>query len=125
MGQYLADVCFVEGILLYQNQNVNVEWPDSSADVDTIPGGAQGVAPGPQKCRITVQNARPKGGPEVNLMKAWKEGTPLEVKAQQMGTSKKVQGKFIVREYSIGSATGDVPTENATLQSVGPVPILE
>ena len=120
---YTPHLVFVNNKLIFQNQTVSAEWPDHLTDVDTIPGEAQGASPGARKCRITITNAVPQAGSDVDFAKAWKEVEVLDIKMKQIGSSKATAGEFLVREYSQGSGIGEATTENVTLQSVGPVPI--
>lgn len=125
MALFTAQLLYVEGILLFDNQNISVEWPDADTDVDTIPGGAAGVSPGPDKCSITVTNAIRKEGVDFKFLDAKLNRTEIECKAQRIGDTKAVKGMFLVREYTMSGGVGEATTEQVRLQSVGPVPKLE
>jgi hypothetical protein len=125
MALFTAQILYVETILITDNTEISVEWPDNDTDVDTIPGGAAGVSPGPDKCIITVSNALRREGADFDFETAKLNRTELECKAQQIGASKSVKGKFLVREITRGGGVGQPSIQSLRLQSVGPVPKLE
>jgi len=126
MAIFSAQVLLVDGILIFNNQEITVDWPDSDTDVDTIPGGAAGISPGPEKCTITANSAIPNTGEDFDFIKAKKNKTELACTVKQLGSSKKVKGTFLCREASIASGVGQHTAYNVRLQSIGtPVPILE
>lgn len=125
MALFMAQTLTVEGVLIFDNQEITVEWPDHFTDVDTIPGGAAGVSPGARKCTITISNALRREGADFNFEDAYQNATELECVVQQIGASKKVKGKFLVREISRGSGVGQPSIQRLRLQSVGEVPRLE
>jgi hypothetical protein len=119
-------VVFADGILLFQNQTVEVEEPNNDADVDTIPGGRTGVAPGPDVTNVSVTNAVPKAGAEYDWEKRKRERATVELMVQQIGSSKKMKGTFLVRSFSQSSSAGAPVLQNITLSSLGsPAPIFE
>jgi len=122
MALFTPQLFFAEGILLYDNQNVSMEWPDSDTDVDTIPGGAVGVSTGPDKCSINITNAIRKEGADFDFLSAKLNRTEIECKGQQIGATKSTKGMFLVREYTTSGGVGEATVENVRLQSVGPVP---
>lgn len=125
MSLFPAMLIKANGGLEYYNQNIDIDWPDSSSDVDTVPGGAEGVAPGPDKCVITITNAvtHEAAGYDWNAAKIARTKVPVLTK--QIGnTSKKLQGDFIVRSFKRAFGGPGQPTiDSITMQSVGsPVP---
>ncbi len=119
-------VVFCEGILIFHNQQVQVEMPDNDADVSTIPGGMLGVSPGPDQTIVTLTNALPQAGSDFNFQEAKRNRTPVAVKVIQVGSSESMKGKFLVREYSAGGGAGDPVIGTLKLTSVGsPAPIFE
>lgn len=125
MALFTAQLLYVEGKLIFDNQEITVEWPDVDSDVDTIPGGAQGVSPGADKCTISASNALRREGADFDFETAKINRTELECKVQQIAGSKSVKGKFLVRELSRGGGVGAPSIQSLRLQSVGPVPKLE
>ncbi len=122
MPLFPAYVVKISGITIFYNTSVSLEWPDNDTDVDTIPGGAQGVAPGADKCTATLENAVPVAGADIDLVKAKKNRTELPCEFRQIGSSKKTAGMFLCRSVTISSGVGQPTMYNATLQSVGVVP---
>jgi hypothetical protein len=119
MPVFTAQTLHVEGILIFHNQELSVEYPDNDADVDTVVGGAVGVSPGPDKTIITGTNALPVPGADFDFVLAKHNRTELQCVAQQIGSPKKVAGTFICREVTDGSGTGQQTTQNFRLQSIG------
>jgi len=119
-------VAVADGILVFQNQSVDIEQPDNDADVDTIPGGRQGVAPGPDVTTIALSNAVPKSGADYNWELAKRNRTEIEMKCQQIGSTKVLKGKFLCRSFTQSSTSGAPVLQTVTLSSVGvPAPIFE
>jgi len=119
-------VLFADAILIFQNQSLEVDQPDNDADVDTVCGGRQGVAPGPDVTMITATNAVPKSGPDYNWELAKRNRTEIEVKCQQIGSTKMLKGKFLCRSFNQTGGTGAPVLQNITLSSVGTqAPIFE
>lgn len=122
MALYTAQLAYAESILLADNQECSVEWPDGDTDVDTIPLGASGVSPGPDKCTVTLTNALRREGADFDFVTAKLNRTPIECRIQQIGGSKSTKGTFLVREVSEGSGVGQATVQRLRLQSIGPVP---
>ena len=116
---YPNAVVFADGILIYQEQSLEVDEPDNDADVDTVAGGRQGVAPGPDVTMITITSAMPKDGSDYNWEEAKANRTEIEIKVQQLGSPKILKGKFLCRSYNFTSGTGAPVLENVSLSSVG------
>lgn len=125
MALFTAQIAFADGVLLQDNQECSVTWPDTDTDVDTIPGGAAGVSPGPDKCTIEFTNALRREGADFDFEKAKLQRTELEVKVQQIGSGKSTKGKFLVREISQSSGVGQATIQRLRLQSVNEVPKFE
>lgn len=123
MALYTAQIMFVDGILLFNNQDISVEWPDADTDVDTVVGGAVGVSPGPDKCSVTITNAIPVPGADYKFEEAKVNRTELQVEIRQIGSSEKIVGTFMTRSATRSSGVGQASVHNVTLQSINKVPI--
>lgn len=123
---YPPMIVWADGILIYQNQSLEIDQPDSDTDVDTVPGGRQGIARGPAVTTITATNAVPKDGADYNWELAKRNAAEIEVKCQQVGSPKVLKGKFLCRSFNQTGGTGQPTLQNITLSSVGTVaPIFE
>jgi len=126
MALYPNMVLFADGILIFQNQSLEVDEPDNDADVDTVPGGRQGVAPGPDVTMVTCTNAVPKDGADYNWELAKRNRSEIEVKCQQLGSSLVLKGKFLCRSFNQTGGTGAPVLQNISLSSIGTqAPIFE
>lgn len=123
---YPPMVIWVEGGLIYQNQSIEVDQPDNDADVDTVVGGRQGVAPGPDVTLVNITNAVPKAGADFDWETAKRNRAPVELKCQQIGSTKKLKGQFLVRSFNQTGGSGAPVLQSLALSSLGtPAPIFE
>lgn len=122
MALFPAQIIKIDGVLLFYNTSINVNWPDNDTDVATIPGGMQGVSPGADVCEITLENAQPVEGADYDFISAKLNRTVVQVECQQIGEVKKIAGEFMVREASRSSGQGQATMYNATLKSIGKCP---
>lgn len=115
-----------DGVLAFQNTSIDVDQPDNDTDVQTIPGGQQGSAPGPDVTMISISNAIPKAGADYNWELAKRNRTEVNILCQQIGNTKKLKGKFRVKSYKKSTAVGQPTTESIEMSSLGsPAPIFE
>lgn len=126
MALYPQMVCWADGILVFQNQEIEVDQPDNDADVDTVAGGRQGVAPGPDVTTISITNAIPKAGADYKWELAKRNRTEVEFKVQQIASSLILKGTFLVRSFTQRGGAGQPVLESINLSSIGtPAPIFE
>ncbi len=119
MSLYLGMTLWADGILIYQNQTIDVDQPNTNAPVDTIPLGRAGPAPGPDVTMISITNAVPKAGTEYDWAAAKEARTEVEIKVQGIAAPDKLVGKFIVESYKRSAASGAPTTESIEMSSVG------
>jgi hypothetical protein len=110
---------WINGKLLYHNQEFDIDQPDNAQDVATIPQGIAGVAVGPAQTVIDITGAVPVAGSDVDLNDFKQAGEPVDVKVQQMGSKKKLVGKFIPRGINVHGSAGSAVMEKNKLTSVG------
>jgi len=122
MALYSQMYMTVDGILLFENQDLEVDFPDTDTDVDTVLGGAAGVSPGPDKCMITVNDAVKSAGCTINLGKAKRQRTELQVVVGRIGNANQLKGTFLVRSVNFKSGTAQATVQNATFTSIGKAP---
>jgi len=126
MGLYTNYLVWVEGVLMFQNQQCEVDMPDNDGKVDTVPGGRQGPAPGADVTTITLTNARPKAGADYDFALAKRNRAEIGVEVQQQGQTEVLDGTFICVSYKGDSSSGAGVIESVVLESVGsPAPIFE
>lgn len=127
MANKLYTQCIVEadGALIYENQTVGVSHPQTGEIVNTIPGGAQGRAPGPKQTSLSITNAVPKGTRKVNWARLWKTETSIRIRCVQLG-GQELEGEFLVDSVETQSGVGAATTDSVSLISIGPdAPIFE
>lgn len=112
----------IDGILIFENQEVTVEFTDTDTDVDTVLGGSAGVSPGPDRCTLSVQNAVKAAGCDINLGKAKRQRTELQIEIGRIGSAATISGTFLCRMVRFGSGTAQATIENAEFTSIGTAP---
>lgn len=126
MANYYPCVVYADGILLFENQSVNVEHPESGERVPTIPGGFQGRSSGPKGTNVALRNAVPRAGVDYDFAKRWKEDADLKLRIIHVSSGRELNGDFNVVTCSVGGEVGAPVLEEASLESIGPdAPIFE
>ena len=115
------------GALVFQNQDFDIDWPESDQPVTTIPGGNVGTKRGVMTCIITITNAVPYKKDAIDWLKARRDGTEVPIQAWQTGSTKRVADDFIVTSYKLTqSGPNEEPRESVTLRNArSPAPIFE
>lgn len=111
----------VNGTLMFQNQDLDIDIPDNATDVPTIAGGMQGVAPGPGQTSISITNAIPRAGFDFDFAEAKENFAELDIKVQQLGNPKTLKGRFLVRGWNGKTSSGNPFIETMRITSVGPL----
>jgi hypothetical protein len=112
----------VGGILLFENQELEVNWPDVDTDVETVLGGSVGVSPGPDKMMLTASNAVKAAGTDINLSEAKKNRTELPVEIGRIGNPSTINATMLVRSVRFSSGTGQQTVENLEMSALAPIP---
>lgn len=119
MALFTPYLVFAFGGLVAQNQEVGIDMPKTGEDVETITGGREGPAIGPDATIITITNAIPKGGAKVDWAEFKEKRAEVKIRVIQIGSKKKLQGRFIVDSYNTNGATGQACRESITMTSIG------
>lgn len=127
MALFTGMVLQVENQTEIYGQSLDIQWPDSSTDVESVTHGNVGTAPGPDQCMINASNAVLAAHARFDWQKAWRDKAEVNVRCFQLGDDRVLEGTFMVREVSLGTGAPGSPTlESLRLASVGaPAPIFE
>jgi len=127
MSDYTNMVAKLNGVLVYQNQDLKVESPNASQRVTTIPGGDVGNKKGVHRTVISFTNAKPYQPSPINLHKAMQDGTEINADVYQEGSSLHCKGLFTVTSWELGQSGPDgIPTETFTIENArSPAPIFQ
>ncbi len=112
----------VGGVLLFDNQDLRVSWPDVDTDVETVLGGVRGVSPGADKMTVSATNAVKAAGTDVNLSAAKKNRTELECEIGRIGNASTIVVTMLCRSVEFSSGTGQPTIESVEFSSIGEVP---
>jgi hypothetical protein len=122
MAIFSPDVIFVDGQLVAKATSISVENPDNDTNVETIVGGVEGPAPGAKQTTISLNEVVPKGGSTFSWEKRWRESATVEIIVQQIGSSEKLSGTFLVASISRSASSGNPVAKDITLKSIGQSP---
>jgi hypothetical protein len=122
MALFTPDVIFVNGALVAKATSISIENPDNDTNVETIVGGVEGPAPGAKQTTVTINEVVPKGGAEFSWESRWRESATVQLLVQQIGSTEKLEGEFLVASVSRSSSSGNPIAKDITLKSVGVKP---
>lgn len=128
MALFTAMVLQVNGNTEIYNQSLDIDFPESSTDVDSVTHGPAGVAPGPQRTMVSASNAILASQSRFDWQKAWREYAEIDIRIFQLGSSKSLNGTFICKSVKLGTSGPGAPTlESLALSSTDPgkAPIFE
>ena len=103
--QYAVGYVFVDGQLLAEELNVDIDFQTGNQIVVTQYKGFAGVSPGASRTMITVKNAIPKAGLEYNAYDAAKNHTPVEFVVFAAGNKRTSTGFIMNVKESFGVDT--------------------
>lgn len=103
--QYAVGYVFIDGQLLAEELNVDIDFQTGNQIVTTQYKGFAGVSPGAKRTMITVKNAIPKSGLEYNAYDAAKNNTPVEFVIFAAGNKRTSTGFIMNVKESFGVDT--------------------
>lgn len=102
---YAQGFVFVDGQLLMEALNVDVDYQTGNQIVVTQYKGFAGVSPGADRTMITVKSAIPKAGIELNVYELAKNKTPVEFVVFAGGAKRTSTGFIMNVKESFGVDT--------------------
>jgi hypothetical protein len=97
---------FAGGILLAENQSVELNLESDDQDVFTIAKGFAGQTPSPKKVMASFENVIPPAGFEFDAFQKQSDSERVEMKFQSALTGKSLTSEGFIRKAKISAGVG-------------------
>jgi len=119
--KYTAAFLFLDGQLLAEAQSEDTDYSNGAHIIQTQAKQMAGISPGASSFAVTVENAMPRAGIEVDLYKLCDELTEVELIIHRSG--KKLTSKGFIMGIKEKHGTGNPAGLTFTFQGSKPVQV--